>query len=112
MQKEIQDILEEVAKEFNLPTKVIEKVYSNIWNTVRKSISSGIRDNYESHKRIYIPHFGFFGVKKKRFESVHNKLERLRQKKIEKGQNGTFRFERYERYEKKKLESNDKFIPV
>lgn len=107
MQKEIQDILEEVAKEFNLPTKVIEKVYSNLWNTVRKAISSGIKDDYKSYKRIYIPHFGFFGVKKKRFEIVRNRLERLRQKRLERGQSGIFRFEKYE---KRKLESNDKSI--
>lgn len=107
MQKEIQDILEEVAKEFNLPTKVIEKIYSSLWNTVRKSITQGIRDDYKSYKRIYIPHFGFFGVKKRRYESVFNKLERLRQKYIERGFKDTFKFEKYE---KKRLESNDKPI--
>lgn len=78
--KQVQIILEEIAKENNIPLPVIEQIYKSQFITLRDNIRSGTNETYGT---IMLPNFGKF------YSNEYRRMKIFEKKKPRNGKNQT-----------------------
>ena len=73
VQKEIRDVLKEVASELNLDYKVVEDIYYHQYHYISEQISKGEKNNFPTFENILVKHLGSFIANEKQI----NKLKEI-----------------------------------
>ena len=73
VQKEIRDVLKEVASELNLDYKVVEDIYYHQYHYISEQISKGEKNNFPTFENILVKHLGSFIANEKHI----NKLKEI-----------------------------------
>lgn len=74
-------ILEQVAKEFNLPKKIIKNVYSDWLSYIKENIIGTEFDKYDNQLGYTFPYLGKIYVNKYKLEHINrNKNGRIKSK--------------------------------
>lgn len=65
IQREIKDMLAEIATEMDLPYNMVEDIYFQQFKFISERIASGKRGDYDSFDNILVKHLGTFVANKK-----------------------------------------------
>lgn len=67
------EILEQVAKEFNLPKKTINNIYSDWLSYIKENIAGTKFDEYDNQLGFTFPYLGKIYVNKYRLEHINKR---------------------------------------
>jgi nucleoid DNA-binding protein len=81
IQKPVQDIIKEMALEFNISQKSIQDVVISQFEYVSNEMRKGVPGEEESYSTIILKYFGTFSFLKKRHWAIGNKLKELKDEK-------------------------------
>jgi len=75
VQKEVLKKYKELALKHNVPVQTIIDIESSIWKYVGKEMSSGIKEDFNTFKNIYLKNLGTFYAHKGKHTNMnkHNK---------------------------------------
>jgi nucleoid DNA-binding protein len=81
IQKPIQDIIKQMALEYNISDKAIQDAVTSQFEYVRDEIKKGTVDDVTSYKTIILKYLGTFSFLEKKHKAIGYKLEKLRDEK-------------------------------
>lgn len=85
VQREIREVLKEVAAETGQEFNVVEDIYFHEFEFLADQMASGERNNYPTFQNILLKHFGSFIANEKHV----NKLKQIEDEKREKSENNS-----------------------
>lgn len=81
IQKEVQELIKQIAKKYNKPIYVIEEVFLSQWKFLKDKISNS-KDDMEDFKTIKLPEWGKYYLSESKLAHIrrHNPEGKIKKK--------------------------------